>query len=146
MRCWPAIRVRPRSPKGEHFDATPKNIEARVKRGMAGSIKTAYLVKKTKGDRVSGVIDLHFGSVESLKNKAEIGQLTAALLMRGTQVHTGNRSRTNSPDLRATLRINGGPAGLSSGSFETPEANLRRNFDLIAEMLAETRVSRRRFG
>src|ERR1700685_2130376 len=50
--------------EGEHFDATPKNLEARVKRGVAGSIKTAYLVKKTKGDRVSGVIDLHFGSVE----------------------------------------------------------------------------------
>jgi zinc protease len=120
--------------EGEHFDATPKNIEARTKRGMAGSIKTAYLVKKTKGDRVSGVINLHFGSVESLKNKAEIGQYSAALLMRGTQLHTRQQIQDELTRLKTTLRINGGPAGLSA-SFETPEANLNQTLILIAEVL-----------
>jgi zinc protease len=120
--------------EGEHFDATPKNIEARTERGMAGSIKTAYLVKKTKGDRVSGVLDLHFGSVESLKNKAQIGQYTAALLMRGTQLHTRQQIQDELTRLKTTLRINGGPAGLSA-SFETPEANLKQTLNLIAELL-----------
>ena len=120
--------------EGEHFDATPKNIEARTKRGMAGSIKTAFLVKKTKGDRVSGVIDLHFGSVDSLKNKAEIGQYTAALLMRGTQLHTRQQIQDELTRLKTTLRVNGGPAGLSV-SFETPEANLNPTLALIAEVL-----------
>ena len=120
--------------EGEHFDATPKNIEARTQRGMAGSIKTAYLVKKTKGDRVSGVINLHFGSVESLKNKAEIGQYTAALLMRGTQLHTRQQIQDELTRLKTTLRINGGPAGVSA-SFETPEANLNQTLNLIAEVL-----------
>ncbi len=120
--------------EGERFDATPKNIEARVKRGMAGSIKTAYLVKKTKGDRISGLIDLHFGSVESLKNKTEIGQLTVALLMRGTQLHTKQQIQDELTRLRATLRYNGGPAGLSA-VFETPEANLRETLTLVAEVL-----------
>jgi zinc protease len=120
--------------EGEHFDATPKNIEARTQRGMAGSIKTAFLVKKTKGDRVSGVIDLHFGSVDSLKNKAEIGQYTAALLMRGTQLHTRQQIQDELTRLKTTLRINGGPAGLSV-SFETPEANLNPTLALIAEVL-----------
>jgi zinc protease len=120
--------------EGEHFDATPKNIEARTQRGMAGSIKTAFLVKKTKGDRVSGVIDLHFGSVDALKNKAEIGQYTAALLMRGTQLHTRQQIQDELTRLKTTLRINGGPAGLSV-SFETPEANLNPTLALIAEVL-----------
>jgi zinc protease len=120
--------------EGENFDATPKNIEARVKRGTAGSIKTAYLVKKTKGDRISGLIDLHFGSSESLKNKAEIGQYTAALLMRGSQLHTRQQIQDELTRLRANLRINGGPAGLSA-VFETPEANLKDTLSLIAEVL-----------
>jgi zinc protease len=120
--------------EGEHFDATPKNLEARVKRGMAGSIKTAYLVKKTKGDRVSGVIDLHFGSVESLKNKAEVAQFTAGLLMRGTQAHTRQQIQDELTRLKTTLRINGGASGLSA-SFETPAANLDQTLMLIAEVL-----------
>ncbi len=120
--------------EGEHFDATPKNLEARVKRGMAGAIKTAYLVKKTKGDRVSGIIDLHFGSLDSLKNKAEIGQFTAGLLMRGTQAHTRQQIEDELTRLKTTLRINGGAAGLSA-SFETPEANLNPTLQLIAELL-----------
>jgi zinc protease len=120
--------------EGEHFDATPKNIEARVKRGTAGSIKTAYLAKKTKGDRVSGVIDFHFGSVETLKNRAEIGQYTAALLMRGTQAHTRQQIQDELTRLKTTLRINGGPSGVSA-SFETPEGNLGQTLTLIAEVL-----------
>ncbi|HEY2465939.1 MAG TPA: pitrilysin family protein [Steroidobacteraceae bacterium] len=120
--------------EGEHFDATPKNIEARAQRGTAGSIKTAYLVKKSKGDRVSGLIDLHFGSLDSLKNKAEIGQYTAALLMRGSQVHTRQQLQDELTRLKATLRFNGGPAGLSA-VFETPEANLKETLSLIAEVL-----------
>ena len=120
--------------EGEHFDATPKNLESRVKRGMAGPIKTAYLVKKTKGDRVSGLIDLHFGSVESLKNKAEIAQFTAGLLMRGTQLHTRQQIQDELTRLKTTLRINGGAAVLSA-AFETPEANLDQTLQLIAEVL-----------
>jgi zinc protease len=120
--------------EGEHFDATPKNLEARVKRGLAGSIKTAYLVKKTKGDRVSGVIDLHFGSLESLKNNAEIAQFTAGLLMRGTQTHTRQQIEDELTRLKTILRINGGASGLSA-SFETPEANLNPTLRLIAELL-----------
>ncbi len=119
---------------GEHFDATPKNLEARVKRGMAGSIKTAFLVKKTKGGRVSGLIDLHFGSLASLQNKAEIGQLTAALLMRGTQAHTRQQIEDELTRLKTTLRINGGASGVSA-SFETPEENLNPTLQLIAELL-----------
>jgi len=120
--------------EGEHFVATPQNIEARVMRGAAGPIKTAYLIKKSKGDRVTGVMDLHFGSVESLKNKAEIGQFTASLLMRGTQLHTRQQIQDELTRLRATLRINGGAPGVSV-SFETPQSNLSQTLKLIAEIL-----------
>ncbi len=119
---------------GEHFVATPANIEARVSRGMAGSIKTAYLVKKTKGDRVTGVIEMHFGTVAALQNKADVGFFTAALLMRGTQLHSRQEIQDELTGLKATLRINGGAAGVGV-NFETPQANLEPTLRLISEVL-----------
>jgi zinc protease len=121
---------------GENFAATPQNIEARVKRGTAGSIKTAYLIKKSRGDRVTGVINLHFGSAESLQNKADIGQYTAGLLMRGTQLHTRQQIQDELTRLKATVRINGGAPGVSV-SFETPASTLSQTLDLVSEILKQ---------
>jgi zinc protease len=120
--------------EGEHFVATPANIESRVKRGTAGPIKTAYLIKKTKGDRVTGVISLHFGDVGSLQNKADVGVFTAALLMRGTKDHTRQEIQDQLTKLRATVRVGGGAPGVVV-SFETPQANLNETLSLIAEVL-----------
>jgi zinc protease len=122
--------------EGENFAATPQNIEARVKRGTAGSIKTAYLIKKSRGDRVTGVINLHFGTVESLQNKADIGQFTVGLLMRGTQVHTRQQIQDELTRLKATLRINGGAPGVSI-SFETPASTLNQTLGLASEILRQ---------
>jgi zinc protease len=120
--------------EGEHFIATPQNIEARVKRGVAGSIKTAYLLKKSRGERVAGVLDLRFGSAQSLQSKAEVGQFTASLLMRGTQLHNRQQIEDELTRLKAVLRINGGASGVSV-SFETPESNLKETLSLISELL-----------
>jgi zinc protease len=120
--------------EGESFAATPQNIEARVKRGTAGSIKTAYLIKKSRGDRVSGVINLNFGRVESLQNKADVGTYTAGLLMRGTQLHTRQQIQDELTRLKATLRIGGYAAGLSA-SFETTQPHLSETLALISEVL-----------
>jgi zinc protease len=122
--------------EGENFAATPQNIEARVKRGTAGSIKTAYLIKKSRGDRVTGVINLHFGAVESLQNKADIGQYTAGLLMRGTQLHTRQQIQDELTRLKASLSVNGGAPGVGV-SFETPASNLRQTLELVAEILKQ---------
>src|SRR5258708_10443640 len=110
------------------------NMRRRAKRGGAGSVKTAYLVKQSKGERVAGVRDLHFGSVESLKNKAEVGQFTGSLLMRGTQLHSRQQIQDELTRLKAILRLNGGAPGVSV-SFETPECNLKETLSLISEVL-----------
>ncbi len=121
---------------GENFAATPQNVEARVKRGTAGSLKTAYLNKKSRGDRVTGVVNLHFGTVELLRNKADIGQLTAGLLMRGTQLHTRQQIQDELTRLKATLNVNGGAPGVGI-SFETPASNLGQTLDLVTEILRQ---------
>src|SRR5258708_22612028 len=109
-------------------------MEARDKCVEAESVKTAYLVKQSKGERVAGVLDLHFGSVESLKNKADVGQFTASLLMRGTQLHNRQQIQDELTRLKAVLRFNGGAPGVSV-SFETPESNLKETLSLISEVL-----------
>jgi zinc protease len=120
--------------EGEHFVATPENIESRVKRGTAGPIKTAYLIKKTKGDRVTGVISLHFGDVRTLENKADTGVFTAALLMRGTKEHSRQEIQDELTRLKATMRVSGGAPGVIV-SFETPQSNLEETLSLISEVL-----------
>jgi zinc protease len=122
--------------EGEHFVATPENIESRVKRGMAGSMKTAFLTKKSRGERVTGVIDLHLGSLESLQNKADAGNFTAALLMRGTSVHSRQQLQDELTRLKATMNVRGGANSVSM-SFETTQENLAAVLQLAAEVLKQ---------
>jgi zinc protease len=119
---------------GEHFDATPANIEARTARGAIGSVQTAYLEKKSKGGRVSAVLNLHFGDIVSLQHKADIGAFTAALLMRGSQSHTRQQLEDELTRLKATLRVNGGASGVTV-AFETTKENLSEVLRLAAELL-----------
>jgi zinc protease len=119
---------------GEHFDATPANIEARTTRGTAGSLQTAYLEKKTKGGRVNAVLNLHFGDTASLQHKADIGVFTAALLMRGTQNHTRQQLDDELTRLKATMNVNGGANGVTV-AFETTKENLPEVLRLAAELL-----------
>src|SRR4029077_2983844 len=96
---------------GEHFDATPANIEASTKRGTVGALKTAFLERKSRGARVSGVISLHFGEVQSLQNMAEVGRFTAGMLMRGPQKHTRQQLQDELTRLKATMNVGGSANG-----------------------------------
>src|SRR6185503_10464731 len=98
---------------GERFDATPANIEARTKRGTIGSLKTAFLERKSRGGRVSGVVALHFGEVQSLQNLGDVGKLTGAMLMRGTQKHTRQQLQDELTHLNATMSAGGDASGVS---------------------------------
>ncbi|HEX3837674.1 MAG TPA: pitrilysin family protein [Steroidobacteraceae bacterium] len=121
---------------GERFDATPANIEARTRRATIGSLKTAFLERKSRGGRVSGVIRLHFGDLQSLQNLAEVGRLTGAMLMRGTQKHTRQQLQDELTRLKATLGLSGDADG-AAASFETSGENLPALLDLAAEVLQQ---------
>jgi zinc protease len=121
---------------GERFEATPANIEARTHRGTAGSLKTAFLERKSRGGRVSGVIRLHFGDVQSLQNLGDTGRLTAAMLMRGTRKHTRQQLQDELTRLKATLGVSGDANGVAV-SLETTRENLPAVLDLAAEVLQQ---------
>ena len=119
---------------GEHFDATPANIEARIERGTAGSLQTAYLQKKSKGGRVSAVLTLHFGDANSLQHKGDIGKFTAAMLRRGTQNHTRQQLEDELSRLKATLSVDGDASGVTL-ALQTTKDNLAAALRLAAEIL-----------
>ena len=121
---------------GERFEATPANIEARTRRGTVGSLKTAFLERKSRGGRVSGVIRLHFGDLQSLQNLGDVGRLTGAMLMRGTQKHTRQQLQDELTRLKANLGVSGDADG-AVVSFETTRANVSAVLDLAAEVLQQ---------
>jgi zinc protease len=121
---------------GERFEATPANIEARTRRGTVGSLKTAFLERKSRGGRVSGVIRLHFGDLQSLQNLGDVGRLTGAMLMRGTRKHTRQQLQDELTRLKATLGVSGDADG-AEVSFETTRENAPAVLDLAAEVLQQ---------
>ena len=121
---------------GERFDATPANIEAQTRRGTIGGLKTAFLAHKSRGDRVSGVVALHFGEVQSLQNLGDVGRFTGAMLMRGTRKHTRQQLQDELTRLNATMSASGDASGVAV-SLETTRQNLPAVLDLAAEVLQQ---------
>ena len=121
---------------GERFEATPANIEAHTRRGTVGSLKTAFLERKSRGGRVSGVVRLHFGDLQSLQNLGDVGRLTGAMLMRGTQKRTRQQLQDELTRLKATLGVSGDADG-AVVSLETTRENVPAVLDLAAEVLQQ---------
>jgi zinc protease len=93
---------------GEFFDATPANIEARVKRSSIGGLKTAFLSKQNRGETVNAVVHLRFGDSESLRNRGFAGAMTARMLMRGTISRSRQQIQDELNRLKASINPTGG--------------------------------------
>jgi len=131
--------------QGEAFDPSPANIESRAQRfTLPSGMKVVLLPKKTRGATVQAVISLHFGTVETLKDKDTIGSLTASALIRGT----GNMNRQQIQDeidkLKAQLNVGGGATG-ANVSIETVNANLVRVLQLAGEILKKPAIPENEF-
>jgi len=121
--------------EGEAFDPTPANIDARTERlTLPSGMKVVLMPKKTRGATVHAVIDLHFGTVESLKNKDSLGSLTADSLIRGTSSLNRQQIQDEIDHLKAQLNVGGG-ASSANVSIETIHANLVPALKLAADIL-----------
>ncbi len=123
--------------QGEAFDPTPTNIQSRLVRGkLPVGVKLAFLPKKTRGGLVVAQLSMRFGDEKSLNGKGTIGQLTGALLMRGTK----NKSRQQIQDeidrLKAQMSVNGN-TNSATATIQTTEANLPGALKLAVEILRE---------
>ncbi len=130
---------------GEAFDATPENIEKRVKRGqLPGGMKTAFLAKKTRGETVHAQIVLRFGNEANLNGQRLASEMVGGMLMRGTKNKTREQLREEIDNLKASISVGSSATGAYvsiSAKRETLSAALR----LATEMLRESTLPEKEF-
>jgi zinc protease len=121
--------------EGEAFDPSPANIEARTRRSrLPGGLQLALLPKKTRGSAVNLSLTLRFGDLQSLSGQRQAAAFAAAMLMRGTTLHTRQQLQDELDRLKARVNIGGG-GGNVSASVETTRENLPAVLTLVAEVL-----------
>ncbi|MGD0498980.1 MAG: pitrilysin family protein [Bryobacteraceae bacterium] len=136
----------------ESFDATPANIESRVTRSkLTNGMKVAMLLKQTANNRISAVVELHFGDPATLAGTNAAAQFAGSLLMAGTKNMTRERIADELQKLNAQVTVSGGGGGGGGGrggqgggslagasaSISAPDANFPAALQLAAEILKE---------
>ncbi len=126
---------------GEAFDPAPGNIEQRTTRIAPGqaphtALKLALLPKKSRGETVSVSMNLEFGDAQTLFGQRAVAQLTAAMLMRGTET----LDRRQLADEFTRLKING-----NAYRFDTTRENLVPALALVGQVLRHPRMDAAEF-
>ncbi len=121
---------------GEQFDPTPANIESRITRKTIGLVRTALVPKKTRGAQVNAELQIHFGNEKLLMNRKEVGELTAALLMRGTAKHDMQQLRDALTAAKTQMSVKGTATGVTV-SLQSDRDHLAAALQLAAEVLQQ---------
>jgi zinc protease len=116
----------------EVFDASPENIEKRVKRLEISGMKLALLTKKTRGETVFFSMSLPAGDVKTLQDQDFAQYLTGAMLRMGTTRYT----RAQLADEFNKLKVSGGVNG-QGASFQTTRPNIVAAIRLAAHVARE---------
>jgi zinc protease len=123
--------------EGEVFNATPENIEKRVKRfTLSNGLKVAFFPKKTRGESVIGSLTLRFGNEESLLGKKTAAQLCGPMLTLGTKSHTREQIQDELDILKSTLSTSS-DVGTLSASWQSKRGELAGVLKLLREVLRE---------
>jgi zinc protease len=122
---------------GEVFDATPENIEKRVKRfTLSNGLKVAFFPKKTRGETVVGTLTLRFGNEESLLGKQIAAQFVGSLLTHGTKSRSREQIQDQLDDLKSSISTSSG-LGTLSVSWRAKRATHDELLKLLREVLRE---------
>jgi zinc protease len=123
--------------KGETFDVSPANIDARVKRlTLPEGIKAALLPKKTRGETVNLKLVLRYGNLDSLKGYETAAEFLPALMLRGTKNLTRQQIDDEFDKNNATVRAQG-DVGLAVFTVQTKKANLSAVLNVLKQVLRE---------
>lgn len=125
---------------GEHFDPAPDTIEARTLRGeLVGGIQFAMLPKKTRGETVSLMLTLRFGTGETLHDKIGAVELLGLLMSKGTDKLDYTAFQDELTRLRAELSMNT-TIGVMQMSVKTKREFLPEVIDLIGDIVRRPRL------
>ncbi|WP_246146763.1 M16 family metallopeptidase [Rubripirellula lacrimiformis] len=125
---------------GEQFDPSPDAIEARTQRGdLVGGIQYALLPKKTRGETVSLMLTLRFGTADTLKDKIGAVELLGIVMSRGTDKLDYTELQDELTRLRAELSLNT-TVGLMQLSVKTKREFLPEVIGLIGDIVRRPRL------
>jgi zinc protease len=130
--------------EGEVFDPSATNIESRVKRGVAGLVKYAFLTKKTRGNTVNANLTLRFGDEKSLAGKRILAYVAGQMLKKGTAKQSEQQIKDVLDNLKASVSISASK-DKASISIETIRDNLPAVLKLVTEMLKESTFPEKEF-
>tara|TARA_R110002049_G_scaffold309268_1_gene519613 strand:- start:152566 stop:155406 length:2841 start_codon:yes stop_codon:yes gene_type:complete len=125
---------------GEEFDPSPLAIEERTERGkLTGGIEYALLPKKTRGETVSLMLTLRFGTGETLKDKIGAVELLGILMNRGTEKLDYQALQDELTRLRAELSMNS-TIGLLQITVKTKREFLPEVVSLLGDVIRRPRL------
>ena len=124
---------------GEVFEPLPMAIEARTERGvLIGGIQYALMPKKTRGETVSMMLTLRFGTADTLKDKVGAVELMGMLMSRGTDKLDYTELQDELTRLRAELSINS-TIGLLQMRVKTKREYLPEVISLVGDVIRNPR-------
>ncbi len=125
---------------GEAFDPDPELIEGRTLRGeLVGGIQYALLPKKTRGETVSLMLTLRFGTGDTLKDKRGEVELLGLMMSRGTEKLDYAALQDELTRLRANLSMNT-TTGLMQLTVKTKREFLPEVISLIGDIVRHPRL------
>jgi zinc protease len=126
----------------ERFDTSPTNIDARTQRGnLAGAAgaKFAFLPKTTRGNVVSATLTLRGGNLDAFKGQAEVSELMAAMLDKGTPQINRQQVQDRLDALRTTVSFgyNANEPGALSVNIQSRRQQLPQALELVSQLLRQ---------
>jgi zinc protease len=130
---------------GEAFDSSPLNLDKRSQVvTLPNGMKLAMLPKKSRGGTVEVRMDLHFGTLESLKGLRTAGGAVAAMLATGTVSKTRAQLGDAFDALQTDWEVQGGATG-GSAALTTKTRQLLPALELLADVLRKPRWDAQEF-
>ncbi len=122
---------------GEAFDPSPSNIDARTLRStLPNGMQVALLAKRTRGQTVSAMLRLRYGTLAGVTGKAAVGDLAADMLLRGSRRLTRQQIKDSLDRLQSRVNVFGGPTA-TMVMIETTRPNLPAVLDVLAEVVRD---------
>ena len=131
--------------QGEAFDPSHDNIDARAGISKLDTgVKVALLSKKTRGESVVVRISMQMGDLLSLQGLNMVGDVTGAMLMRGTENYSREQLKETFDKLEAQVSI-GGDNTSAYVTVNTTRKNLNDTLKLVAEVLQKPTFDEKEF-
>jgi zinc protease len=122
---------------GETFEPTLANIQKRTEfTRLSNGVRAALVPHKTRGERITLMLNLHYGNPESLKDQGRAAVILGSLLRQGTRQHTRQQLQDILDRLQAQVNVSGS-AGQLSCSVSCKRKDLPTVLGLLTEVLRE---------